>query len=380
MISALKIALVHPFSWPEVRRGGERYLADLQWYLVRAGHRVEVITGTAGRTGRSRSGATTTHRLRHIRSTRLARRGYAEAETFGARAFPLLLRRRFDVVHALTPTAAVAAGRARQRTLYTVLGHPSRALVDALPFESGLIRKAIRSATVVAALSESSALATEEAFGRRPLVLPPGVVLDRFPLRDEPRLGPPRVLFPAFASNPQKGLGTLVEAFAMMLERLPDARLVLAGPGDHDWAFDRLAGRDAARVRAATEVVGVGTIEDLPARYATSTVTALPSTNEAFGLILLESLATGTPVVGGDGGGIPEIVDRPEVGRTVPFGDARALAGALEATIVCARDPRTPARCRARAERWGWVERVGAQHEAVYRQLAHGGRTPPRSK
>lgn len=375
-MSTLRIALVHPFSWPEVRRGGERYLADLQWYLTQVGHRVEVVTGTAGPTGRSGSGGATIHRLRHIRSARLARRGYGDAETFGARAFPLLLLRRFDVVHAFTPTAALAASRARQRTLYTVLGHPSRALVEARPLESRLIRKAVRAAMSVAALSEASALATEEAFGRTPIVLPPGVVLHRFPLRDEPRLGPPRVLFPAFASNPEKGLGTLVEAFAMLLEGEPDARLVLAGPGDHEWAFNRLT-KGAGRVRSATEVVGVGAIEDLPARFASSTVTALPSTNEAFGLILLESLATGTPVVGGAGGGIPEIVDRPEIGRIVPFDDARALAGALEAAIAVARDPSTPARCRARAEHWGWVERVGPLHEDVYRRLVQGGRTGP---
>src|SRR5439155_26035519 len=42
----LRIAVVHPFSWPEVRRGGERYLDDLVWYLTEAGHAVDVITGT----------------------------------------------------------------------------------------------------------------------------------------------------------------------------------------------------------------------------------------------------------------------------------------------------------------------------------------------
>ena len=55
----------------------------------------------------------------------LARRGYGEAETFGARALPTLLRvRGFDLVHAFTPTAAIAARLAGHRTLYTVLGHP----------------------------------------------------------------------------------------------------------------------------------------------------------------------------------------------------------------------------------------------------------------
>ncbi len=367
-VTRLRIALIHPFSWPEVRRGGERYLADLAWYLVRAGHHVEIITGATTKTETWVRGGATLRRLRHLRSTRLARLGFGEAETFGLRAFPTLLRRRFDLVHAFTPTAALAARLAGHRTLYTILGHPSAELVEALPRESKLIRAAVRRATIVAALSAASARAAELAFGRASEVLPPGVILDRFSLSTE-RPAPPRVLFPAFASNPEKGLGTLLAALALVLERMPDARLVLAGPGDPEWAFARL-GQHADRVRAATDVLGVGEVDELPARYRASTVTALPSTNEAFGLILLESLACGTPVVSGADGGMPEIVDRPEVGRTVPFGDVGALAHALEETIALARDPLTPGRCREHARRWDWVERVGPMHEGVYRRLA----------
>jgi phosphatidylinositol alpha-mannosyltransferase len=373
-VKPLDIALVHPFSWPEVRRGGERYLADLSRYLVQAGHRVRVITGTAGPTRKGTEDGATVVRLSHLSAAALSRRGYGEAETFGVRALPTLLRRRrFDVVHAFTPTAAIAARLAGHRTLYTILGHPAPALVAALPKESRTLGRAVRTATMVAALSEASAQATAASFGRRAEVLPPGVIMDHFPLADRPRTGPPRVLFPAFASNPEKGLGTLVEAFATLLEREPDARLVLAGPGDPAWAFERL-GERAEGVRRATDVAGLGTIEDLPSRYGASTVTALPSTNEAFGLILVESLACGTPAVCGRDGGMPEIIDRPEVGRTAPFGDAAALAGALEDTIAIARDPATPRRCREHSLRWGWNERVGPLHEEIYARLTHRAR------
>ncbi|MGH2793128.1 MAG: glycosyltransferase family 4 protein, partial [Actinomycetota bacterium] len=352
----LNVALVHPFSWPEVRRGGERYLADLAWYLTQAGHRVEVITGSAAGTVTGVENGATMRRLSHLRMPALARRGYGEAETFGLRALPTLLRRRrYDVVHAFTPTAAVAARLAGHRTLYTVLGHPAPELVASLPRESRLMRRAIGSASMVAALSEASARATHESFGREAVVLPPGVVIDRFPLDASPRNGPPLILFPAFASNPEKGLGTLVEAFATLLERVPDARLVLAGPGDAGWAFDRL-GSAADRVRAATDSPGVGRIEDLPSRYAGSTLTALPSTNEAFGLILVESLACGTPVVCGGDGGMPEIVDSPTIGRITPFGNAQALARALEETIELARNPAIPSACRTRSLHYGWLE------------------------
>jgi phosphatidylinositol alpha-mannosyltransferase len=365
----LRIALVHPFSWPEVRRGGERYLADLTWYLGAAGHRVDVITGTAGSTARDDSGGVSVRRLRHFRSGPLGRRGIGEADTFGLRAYPSLLRTRYDLVHAFTPTAAVAARLAGQRTLYTVLGHPTPALVAELRREARLMRAAVRAATMVAALSAASVSAVRASFGRAAEVLPPGVILDRFPHEATPRMGPPRILFTSFATNPHKGLDVLLAAFARLLVRFPDARLVLAGPGDTGWALDRL-GPLRGSVEAALEVPGVGSLADVPRLYREATVTALPSINEAFGLVLVESLASGTPAVCNDDGGMPEIVDRPEVGRVVPPGDPAALADALEQTVVLAGLRDTPGACREHARRWGWVERVGPLHEELYRRVA----------
>jgi phosphatidylinositol alpha-mannosyltransferase len=361
-VTRLHIALVHPFSWPEVRRGGERYLADLAWYLERAGHRVELITGTSGASTSSRGGDVTIRKLRHLRgrATRLVARD--ADESFGFRAFPRLVARRFDVVHAFVPSAAIAARAAGQRTIYTVLGHPSAELVAALPRARRLMRAAVRSASAVVALSQASARATEEVFGRATGILPPGVILDRFPLAAAPRTGPPRLLFNAFASNPEKGLGTLVDAFAMLLGRVPDARLVLAGPGEPDWALSRLD----ARARASVEVLGPGRLEDVPLRYREATVTVLPSTNEAFGLVLVESLASGTPVVCSAVGGPPEIVDRPEIGRVAPYADPPALATAIEEVIGLARDPATPERCRTHARRFDWEAAVGPLHERLY--------------
>src|SRR4051812_17280846 len=113
----MRIALVHPFSWPEVRRGGERYLDDLAGYLAAAGHDVDVVTGSDG-AGTTRGNPAFVRR-RHLDVSLLRRRGLGSAETFALVALPQLLRRRYDVVHALMPTAALAARLARQRTVYT---------------------------------------------------------------------------------------------------------------------------------------------------------------------------------------------------------------------------------------------------------------------
>lgn len=369
-MSSLRIALVHPFSWPEVRRGGERYLDDLVGWLSAAGHRVSVITGTDGSPREAIRDGVVVRRKRHIRSARLERRGLTAVETFGLRAVGPLLVRRYDVVHALTPSGAIAGRLAAQPTLYTVLGYPTPELAAAIPpVQRRLLEQAVRRATAVAALSRAAAEATERTFGRSAEVLSPGIRLGDFPLEAAPRTGPPRILFTSFATNPDKGLETMLSAFAMVLGRMPGARLVLGGPGDHEWAVAGL-GADAGRVRDAIDVVGVGSPEDVPRRYREATVTVLPSRYEAFGLVLVESLASGTPVVcAGDDSGASEIASSPQVGLVVPFGDPAALARALEETIALAADPLTPRRCREHSRRWSWDE-IGPAHEALYLRVA----------
>ncbi len=365
----LRIALVHPHSWPEVRRGGERYLDDLAWYLARAGHRVDVITGTDEQASTTVDRGVVLRKPRHLVSAGLERRGIGRDETFGIVALPRMLRRRYDVVHAMTPTAALAARAAGQRTVFTVLGHPDAGHVRRNPKDRRLFRLAVRSATVAAALSQASVAAVRDLFGRDAVVLPPGIRIDRFPPNLEPRTGPPRVLFSAFAGDRRKGVQFALGALGRLLDRRPEARLVLSGAGDHTWCVPML-GEHADRILAATEVLGAGRLEDVPARYRGATVTVLPSTNEAFGLALVESLASGTPAVCSASGGMPEIVADPAVGQAVPHGDVDALADALDAVIDLAADPVTPANCVAAARRFDWQTSVGPLHEELYRSIA----------
>lgn len=377
-MTRLRIALVHPYSWPEVRRGGERYLADLTWYLRCAGHRVDVITATDGAASVERAGDSIVRRVRNPARPRLERRGFKREDGFAVAALLPLLRSRYNVVHALTPAAALAAIAAGQRTIYTVLGHLAPELVAEHPVaQQRLFRAAVRRAHVVAALSRAAADAVEASFGRRAAVLSPGVRFDSFPLEANPRGDRAGILFPAFTSNPHKGLETLLRAFGDVRSHFPDARLVLTGPGDPSWAFARLGG--GAVAPEGVEVRGVGALQDVPRFYREAAVTVLPSLYEAFGLVLVESLASGTPVVcSRTAGGMAEIVDRPDVGRAVPYADVAALAGALREVIVLARDPLTPRRCRKHARRWSW-ERVGPEHEALYRAVAGGPRRGLRS-
>ncbi|MDQ2650607.1 MAG: glycosyltransferase family 4 protein [Actinomycetota bacterium] len=360
----MKIALVHAHAWPEVRRGGERYLHDLAWYLGTAGHEVEVITGSS--TASAQQLGPVLHRRVRNEPGALARRiGARPPETIGSRALRPLLRR-FDVVHALTESATVASKLTGHRTVFTHLGYPDRVWLASQPRALRWFQLACRMADVTTAVSDAAAARVTECSGRPATGLFAGIRLDAFEPELAPREGPPTILFASAQNEGNKGLDVLLAAMDLLLDAHPDARLQVAGPGDGRWAFDAL-GERAERVRRAVDLVDPDT--SMPDLYRSATVTALPSTGEALGLVLLESLACGTPVVAGADGGPTEVVTDDEIGRLVPVRDPAALATALGQAIGLARTPGTASRCHEHARRWDWATAIGPEHEALYRRV-----------
>ena len=364
---------MHPYPWPEVRRGAERYVDDLAHYLVAHDHVVTVVTGTNGpdRVEHGSDGVTTVLRT-HRRVPGASRAGLGEVEAFGMAALGPIRRSGADLVHAMTPSGVLAGRLSGRRTLFTILGHPDPDQMPAAVLPRRLFLGALRAATATTVLSRASGRALERLTGRSAVVLPPGVSLARFtPAQPAPaRL--PRILFSGSLADSRKRPDLAVEAFARVLEHHPGARLAVSGSGDATEVLT-LAGRLGCRAHDAVDALGPGDPEDVPARYRDATVTILPAEHEAFGLVLVESLASGTPVVCTPSGGMPEIVT-PEVGVVATSATPQALADALEAAIVLASDPSTPERCVARAQLWDWGSTVGPAHVALYERLAAGRR------
>ena len=270
----------------------------------------------------------------------------------------------------MTPSGALAGRLAGRRTLFTVLGHPDPDQMPAAVLPRRLFLGALRAATTTAALSRASAAAIERLVVRRAVVLPPGVSLARFTPSQPAPDRPVRILFSGSLADSRKRPDLAVEAFALVLARHPGARLAVSGSGNATEVLN-LARRMGDVAGDAVDVLGAGRPEDVPERYRQATVTVLPAEHEAFGLVLVESLASGTPVVCTPSGGMPEIVT-PEVGVVATSATPRALADALEAAIVLAADPSTAERCVARAERWDWESAVGPAHVELYERLAAG--------
>lgn len=157
--------------------------------------------------------------------------------------------------------------------------------------------------------------------------LPPPTPGDR-PFARSLGLPGPFVLFAGrLASN--KGFATLLPAFARLSHHDPTASLVLVGEDGGQLARIESLSRDlgvAARVRV------VGFVADearLSAAFREARLFVLPSDYEAFGLVLLEALAQGTPVIASRVGGIPEFIEDRKAGWLVPPGNEPELSEAL---------------------------------------------------
>ena len=120
-----------------------------------------------------------------------------------------------------------------------------------------------------------------------------------------------------------------------------------------------------ARVPGVRIVDPGGDRDALVGLYRSAWVTALPAFREAFGLVVVESLACGTPVIGmRDGGAVPDLIgDAGWVADPDPDALAEVLLAALDGG-----EPADPTACRRRAEAFS-IERCAERYEALYEEL-----------
>lgn len=124
----------------------------------------------------------------------------------------------------------------------------------------------------------------------------------------------------------------MISALPRVLRKSPDAFLALVGDGADRARLEQLA-RDLGVSERVRFLPGL-TQDELFACYAACTVFALPSRGEGFGLVFLEAMAHGKPVIGGAHGGTPDVIEDGVTGRLVQHGDIEELAGALESLLA----------------------------------------------
>jgi glycosyltransferase involved in cell wall biosynthesis len=171
---------------------------------------------------------------------------------------------------------------------------------------------------------------------------------------------------------PRMGLDTLLRAWS----HVEQGTLLVVGDGPERARLESQT-RDlglAERVRFTGQV----SEEQLLACYQAADVCVLPSLAlEGFGLVVLEALASGTPVVASDAGGLPEALAGLSPGLVTPRGDERALTSTLVTALGDPTSLPSPERCRAHAERFS-PQALAEHHDALYRGVMDPA--PPRRR
>jgi glycosyltransferase involved in cell wall biosynthesis len=401
MTDALDILVVTDASPPAIAGGAERLLWEQATRLAGRGHRVRVL-GRAPETPPSYRGGAAL-RVAHFPVDRRDPLTFVRTAVLGARAagVRLIAERRPDIVHVHQPVAGFGVLRSAAArgipALYTFLSpapseYRSRRGMTPL-HRRGLGGAAaaaalwvlewscLRRATLVHVLSEFSARQLRSLYGvpgARIVKIAGGADTERFkPAADRAlaraALGlRPQVTLLLTVRNleARMGLDRLLEAMARLRYFHPNAHLVVAGTGSR---------ADELRVQAATlgiedRVDFVGFIDDsrLAAYYQAADAFVLPTRAlEGFGLVTVEALACGTPVLGTPVGATPELLTPLDPSLVFRDASVAGIADGIDRFLKAfVADPSRTAALRASCRRYvqtqyGWDRAVTALEQAL---------------
>jgi phosphatidylinositol alpha-1,6-mannosyltransferase len=172
---------------------------------------------------------------------------------------------------------------------------------------------------------------------------------------------------------PRKRIGDLLEAAALLRPRIPGARVRIVGKGPEWEGTVRLH----ARLGLGETVALLGDVspERLAEEYVNADLFCLPSVQESFGIVFLEAMAAGLPVVACRAAAIPEVVEDGVTGQLAPPRDPAGLAQALEALAVGPERARAMGAAGRRAVTAYVPERVAARFLEAVRLALEGGRS-----
>ncbi|TRZ52662.1 MAG: glycosyltransferase family 1 protein [Dehalococcoidia bacterium] len=330
----MKIALVSPydFAYPG---GVTNHISSLEYYLTRMGHEVKVIAPA--------SKAVTTFGDRFIpigKPRAIPSSGSIVRVTISpwlsSRIKAVLDEENFDIIHLhepLMPMLCTTVLRLSQTTnigtFHAFAGRPSYSF--AKPLAMRFLKKWFRKLDGKIAVSKPAMEFANKHLPGDYTIIPNGVDLAHFspdvPPIDEFCDGKLNILFTGRLEK-RKGANYLLKAYQRVKEEIPDSRLIIVGPGT------RLRNKYEKHVKrhGLKDVVFIGyaSYDDLPRYYKTADIFCAPATGrESFGIVLLEAMAIGKPIVASNIEGYASLLTHGAEGLLVPPKDKEALAQAL---------------------------------------------------
>ncbi len=195
-------------------------------------------------------------------------------------------------------------------------------------------------------------------------VIPNGVDLRKFSY-DPLAHRDPIILFVGSLIE-RKGVGHLLTAFKMLNEDFPDYSLVFVGEGNLKESLERVANEQGLGKRV--KFAGFQTQEEVHEWMIRARVLVLPSIEEGQGVVLAEALASGTPCVGSDIGGIKDVIT-PNVGKLVPPGEPVELFRAISEIIKCDYWNEISKQARKRAESEYNLDEIAKKINSTYQKI-----------
>lgn len=208
-------------------------------------------------------------------------------------------------------------------------------------------RTLLKSEDTLVFSTEAEVEDVEHMYGFRPIstaIIPPGVDRDRFtPLpsqyaRDVLDLGPDPVVLFVGRMDRAKGVDLLLEACATLRRQDVKRKMQVVIVGGDDQNRDSVARSELQRLKAITSELGLGDFtlfrgvvpqEQLPLYYAAADVCVVPSRYESFGMVAVEAMSSGRPVVGFRSRGLEQTVRDGRTGLLVEVGNGEALGRAI---------------------------------------------------
>ena len=299
------------------------------------------------------------------------------------RHFEVPANRRFDVFHAQDSISANALANLKQRGLIRRFARTVHH-IDSFRDQrlSEWQSRSVAEPDELFVVSELWQHKLELEFGRRSTNVGNGVDTERYAprrgtydseVRTRYRLGDGPIMLSVGGVEERKNSIRLLEAFKQLLTVRPDAQLVIAGGAsllDHasyQRQFESLIAADRNLDRAVTRL---GPVPDahMPSLYRLSDALVFPSVNEGFGLVILEAMASGTPVVTSRIAPFTEFLHENDVVWCDPLNVA-SIANAMAAVLLEPLHSRLAHRGALVARQFDWVNTAQA-HLPVYQKLA----------
>ncbi|MFF3546484.1 glycosyltransferase family 4 protein [Streptomyces platensis] len=365
----MKIGIVCPYAW-DVPGGVQFHIRDLADHLIRLGHEVSVLAPADDET------PLPPYVVSAGRAVPVPYNGSVARLNFGflsaARVRRWLQHGAFDVIHIhepASPSLGLLSCWAAQGPIVATFhtSNPrSRAMIAAYP----ILQPALEKISARIAVSEYARRTLVEHLGGDAVVIPNGVDVDFFATAEPKAEWQGRTIgFIGRIDEPRKGLPVLMEALPAILAEVPDARLLVAGRGDEEEAVAALP----AELRSRVEFLGMVSDEDKARLLRSVDLYVAPNTGgESFGIILVEAMSAGAPVLASDLDAFAQVLDQGEAGELFTNEDADALAAAA---VRLLGDPARLAELRERGarhvRRFDWAT-VGADILAVYETVTTG--------